>query len=206
MKTVTTIVAPTVAPIAPAAPKSVKREELTSSLLNTVRALDGNKEDRAVVARAALYSAYHSALFFGNKTQLKEVLESTGKKLCEKAMRNAVQIIGVPAVHKNVATRQDALDEAVMLALDLFAAVACVTKAKAVKVEAPKVEETKEESTGEGDTNTEAATPSASPATTFNAESIATYAATLPDTELAALTDRLMAIIEARTRSHLKVA
>lgn len=191
------------------APKAVvKSAPIGASLLETVRALDGNKADRAAVAYTALMSAYTVALTYGNKTQLNDVLTSTGKKVCEKAMRNAVQVVGVLGLHKTAATRQEAIEQAVMVALDLFIAVACVTKEKTVKakVEAP-APVVPVEGAGDSDTATEEqAVIGPIAAATLNADTIQAYAATLDDSALTMLTNRLLALVESRATPLLKAA
>lgn len=122
-----------VAPVAKPA-RAPRLEAPKVTLLETVRALDGNKEERFHAAQCALYSAYTQALQHGNKTQLTEMLNSDGKKVCEKAMRTAVQTVGVLGMHKDSATRNDAIEMAVTVAADIFAAIACkVSKPRAVK-------------------------------------------------------------------------
>lgn len=214
----TVITTPVVTPVAAtiatpiANPKAVairapKVAAIEASLLETVRALDGNKEDRLNVAHAALTVAYTVALTYGNKTQLTAVLASTGKKVCEKAMRAAVQEVGVLGMHKDSQTRAQAILDAVNVATSLFAAVACVVKAKqpkAAKVEAPVTPAAGAGDSTEADTDTPAAAPIAAAQVTESA--IVSYAESLPDAQLAALTDRLVALIEARTRTHLKAA
>lgn len=180
----------------------------TSSLLELVRSLDGSKEERFNVAHAALNTAYTLALTHGNKTQLTQVLESTGKKQCEKAMRNAVQVVGVPGLHKDATTRADAIESLVLLALDLFAAVAC----KPAAVKAPKAKDetpapansaVSESEAGEGEQSAPA-TAAAPVALSFAA--VHAYAAALDDTALAALAADLLKLIEARAVPMLKVA
>lgn len=188
-------------------PKHKKPTPVSSSLLETVRALDGSKADRFSIAHTALSSAYGLACFSGNKTQLLEmvglsmviktdleeepIVENTaictayrkgslvsiiggktigttkctiGKchfvitvtaktvradiatnqerhfdvlphnKICEKAMRQAVQIVGVLGKHKStVDMPTDAFVElTVIAALDIFASIACKEAPKKV--------------------------------------------------------------------------
>ena len=85
---------------------------MAASLLETMSALDGNKQDRFNVAQSALFSAYSQSLRHGNKTQLTDMLASDSKKVCVRAMRTAVQVVGVLGLHKNVISRADAIDTA----------------------------------------------------------------------------------------------
>lgn len=170
------------------------------SLLETIRALDGSKENRFIVAEQALTLAYTCAMQYGNKTQLKEMLESTGKKVCERAMRSAVQIVGVLALHKDVSTRADAIALAVHTALDIFGAIACKPAAakqpKAVPTPAPSADA----GAGEGDDTSNESTSNNVHVlpVTLSREQVLIYAAAQSDMELAALADALHALIEAR--------
>lgn len=119
------VVAPVVAPVVA---KSTKTEKvaLTVSLLETVRALDGSKADRYAVGLQALTRAYTQALQHGNKTDLNGMIASDGRKVCERAMRSAVQVVGIPSVSKlNAEAKQALIESSVMQALDIFASVAC---------------------------------------------------------------------------------
>ncbi len=122
------------AQVKPVAGKQAKALTIHATLLETVRAMDGSTEDRFNVAHTALTSAYTQALTYGNKTQLTQVAESDGRKVCERAMRMAVQTIGVLGMHKDAVSRTDAIEGAVIAALDIFASIACVAKAPAKAV------------------------------------------------------------------------
>lgn len=132
--------------------KAAPNQDITkTSLLSVLQAMDGNKSARADVALTALHSAYTLAIKSGNVSQIADVIGSTGKKVCEKAMRTALQQTGVGFVDGNVsgkglATKSkksasdncESLDEYIdrmsMLALDIFVSIACKETVKKEKV------------------------------------------------------------------------
>lgn len=171
-----------------------------ASLLELVQAMDGSKEARYNVALDAVTAAYSVAITYGNKTQLIAVLQSTGRKVCERAMRTAIQTVGALGYHRDAASRQAVIDAAVATAMTIFADIACkapVKRAPAVPTEAT------EEATGEGvaanDTN---AAPSAGAAPM----DIVGYASMLADDDLSALIQSLLDVAAARHIPLLKSA
>lgn len=126
--------------------KNQHSNTVKTSLLTTLQAMDGDRSARADVALPALHHAYTIAIKTGNVSQLHAVITSTGKKLCEKAMRTAIQQIGVGikdgvATGKGLSTESKKIagdnnetldgyiDRLVMEALAIFVSIACKEKA-----------------------------------------------------------------------------
>lgn len=175
-----------------------------ASLLELVQAMDGSKEARYNVALDGLTAAYSVALTYGNKTQLIAVLNSTGKKACEKGMRQAVQIVGALGYHKDASTRQEAIDAAVATAMTIFAGIACkesVKRVAAVKADAAPVAEGAGE--GAADAANDAATDTGAGAAPLD---IVGYASMLADAELESLIRSLLDVVAARKAPLLKQA
>jgi hypothetical protein len=206
-----------------------------ASLLELVQAMDGSKEARYNVALDAVTAAYSVAITYGNKTQLIAVLQSTGRKVCERAMRTAIQTVGALGYHKDAGTRQSVIDAAVATAMTIFADIAC----KAPVKRAPAVPtEVVEEATGAGTAAAEGVAVAANDteelpgnaafklvvsmaqhgelsneektelATAINPgmPNIADYAATLADADLSALIQSLLDVAAARHVPLLKSA
>ena len=179
-----------------------------ASLLELVQAMDGSKEARYNVALDAVTAAYSVAITYGNKTQLIAVLQSTGRKVCERAMRTAIQTVGALGYHRDAASRQAVIDAAVATAMTIFADIACkapVKRAPAVPTDV--VAEADGAGAGEGagvaanDTN---ATPSAG--TGSVPMDIVGYASMLADADLSALIQSLLDVAAARHVPLLKSA
>lgn len=175
-----------------------------ASLLELVQSMDGSKEARYNVALDGLTAAYSVALTYGNKTQLIAVLNSTGKKACEKGMRQAVQIVGALGYHKDAATRQGAIDSAVASAITIFASIACketVKRAPVVKAEAAPVAE----GAGEGvaDAANDAGANTGAGAAPMD---IIGYASMLSDDALESLIRSLLDVAAARKQPVLQAA
>lgn len=164
------------------------------SLLEVMQAMDGAKEARYNVMLDALTLAYTQALTHGDKRQLKAVLDSTGRGKCVKAMRSAVQTVGVLGLHKDADTRADAIASAVATASTVFAD-ACLTVVK--RAPASKAVKASEKVAGKGEG--EGATPApATPAQSVDSGVVCAYARTLADDELSALLDSLAVIVSER--------
>lgn len=202
-----------------------------ASLLELVQAMDGSKEARYNVALDALTAAYSVAITYGNKTQLIAVLQSTGRKVCERAMRTAIQTVGALGYHRDAASRQAVIDAAVATAMTIFADIACKAPVKRAPAVAP---EATEAATGEGEGEGVAANDTeelpgnaafklvvsmAQHGELSNDEKtelakainpgmtdITGYAATLADAELSALIQSLLDVAAARHMPLLKSA
>lgn len=173
-----------------------------ASLLELVQALDGSKEQRYNVALDAVTAAYTTALTYGNKSELIAVLQSTGKKACERGMRTAIQTVGALGYHKDAATRQDAINAAVATAMTIFADIACKPPVKrAAAVPAPATDAV----TGAGEGAPEAA-PDAAPSAGAVPMDIVGYASMLADDALADLIKSLLDVAAARNTQMLKAA
>lgn len=166
------------------------------SLLEVMQAMDGAKEARYNVMLDALTLAYTQALTHGDKRQLKAVLDSTGRGKCVKAMRSAVQTVGVLGLHKDADTRADAIASAVATASTVFAD-ACLTIVK--RAPASKAVKASEKVAGKGEGEGEGAAPApATPAQSVDSGVVCAYARTLADDELSALLDSLAVIVSER--------
>lgn len=181
---------------------SRKAPALTASLLEVVASFDGDKEAQFNVAHQALYSAYALAFTHGNKTQLTEVVNSTGKKRHVTAMRNAVIAVGIPSLHKTVANRQDAIDTAVAQVMDLYAVKAFPQRAATpTQAKGPTPTQQLKAMTQKAESlerKLAVATALRASAEDLKPATVIAYAASLPDAELAALSDALLKQIEAR--------
>lgn len=164
------------------------------SLLEVMQAMDGAKEARYNVMLDALTLAYTQALTHGDKRQLKAVLDSTGRGKCVKAMRSAVQTVGVLGLHKDADTRADAIASAVATASTVFAD-ACLTVVK--RAPASKAVKASEKVAGKGEGEGAAPAP-ATPAQSIDSGVVCAYARTLADDELSALLDSLAVIVSER--------
>lgn len=175
-----------------------------ASLLELVQAMDGSKEARYNVALDAVTAAYSVAITYGNKTQLIAVLQSTGRKVCERAMRTAIQTVGALGYHRDAASRQAVIDAAVATAMTIFADIACkapVKRAPAVPTEATGAGEGEGEGVAANDTN---AAPSAGAGSV--PMDIVGYASMLADDDLSALIQSLLDVAAARHIPLLKSA
>ena len=177
-----------------------------ASLLELVQAMDGSKEARYNVALDALTAAYSVAITYGNKTQLIAVLQSTGRKVCERAMRTAIQTVGALGYHRDAASRQAVIDAAVATAMTIFADIACKAPVKRAPAVAP---EATEAATGEGEgegvaANDTNAAPSAGAGSV--PMDIVGYASMLADDDLSALIQSLLDVAAARHIPLLKSA
>lgn len=177
-----------------------------ATLLELVQALDGSKEQRYNVALDALTAAYTTALTYGNKSELIAVMQSTGKKACERGMRTAIQIVGALGYHKDASTRQDAINAAVATAMTVFADIACKPPVKrAPAVPAPATDAVAADGAGEGVAEA-APDTDAAPSAGAAPMDIVGYAQMLPDLALADLIDSLLKVAAARHVPLLKAA
>ncbi len=115
-----------------------------STLLETVQAFDGSHEARYNLAHDALTSAYTKAFKYGDKRELNAVLKApaTGKgSKCVAAMQTAIKAVDQAMIVSITLSdsRNDKIASAVSCALDVFASLVCVTKAKTVKAPAKTV-------------------------------------------------------------------
>ena len=122
---------------------SKKDATLVIGLLPLLQAMDNNKTARADVAGRALHAAYTLAAKSGNVSQIADVIASTGNKVCEKAMRKALQVVGLGIATDGTAsgrglkamvtaeaerskmTIDEYIDSQVNDALSIFVGIAC---------------------------------------------------------------------------------